>query len=190
MVANRFVTQWMTDAHEILKVYALDGTFEREIALPAIGSVGGFTGKRKDHEGFYAFSSFAHPGAVYRYDFAASASTVFRQPKVAFDPADFETVQVFYPSKDGTKIPMFLTYKKGLKKDGANPTLSLRLRRLQHLADAGLLAGAHRVDGDGRHLRAAEPARRRRVRQGRGTTPDAWRRSRTSSTTSSRRPNG
>ena len=66
---------------------------------------------------------------------------------------------------------MFLTYKKGLKKDGANPTLSLRLRRLQHLADAGLLAGAHRLDGDGRRLRAAEPARRRRVRQGRGTTP-------------------
>jgi prolyl oligopeptidase len=122
MVANRFVTQWMTDAHEILKVFALDGTFEKEIALPAIGSVGGFTGKRKDQEGFYAFSSFAHPGEIYRYDFATSASTVFRQPKVAFDPADFETVQVFYPSKDGTKIPMFLTYKKGLNKNGANPT--------------------------------------------------------------------
>jgi prolyl oligopeptidase len=100
----------------------VDGTFEKEIALPAIGSVGGFTGQRKDHEGFYGFSSFAYPATVYRYDFTTGASTVFKQPRVAFDPTEFETVQAFYPSKDGTKIPMFLTYKKGLKKDGANPT--------------------------------------------------------------------
>jgi prolyl oligopeptidase len=123
MVNDRFVTQWMTDAHEVLKVYAVDGRFEREIALPAIGSIGGFTGKRKDAEGFYGFSSFAYPGVIYRYDFATATSTVFRQPKVDFTPAAFETIQVFYPSKDGTKIPMFLTYRKGLKKDGQNPTL-------------------------------------------------------------------
>jgi prolyl oligopeptidase len=122
MVNNRFVTQWMTDAHEVLKVYRLDGTFEREIALPAIGAISGFSGKRKDAEGFYGFSSFAYPGIVYRYDFAAATSTVFRQPKVDFSPSAFDTVQVFYASKDGTKIPMFLTFKKGLKKDAQNPT--------------------------------------------------------------------
>ncbi len=122
MVNNRFVAQWMTDAHEVLKLYGLDGTFEREIALPAIGALSGFSGKRKDAEGFYGFSSFAYPGIVYRYDFAAATSTVFRQPKVDFSPSAFDTVQVFYASKDGTKIPMFLTFKKGLKKDGQNPT--------------------------------------------------------------------
>jgi prolyl oligopeptidase len=122
MVNDRFVTQWMTDAHEALKVYALSGAFEREIPLPAIGAIAAFTGKRKDREGFYGFSSFSYPGAVYRYDFASGASTVFRQPKVDFSPSAFETIQIFYPSKDGTKIPMFITYKKGLKKDGQNPT--------------------------------------------------------------------
>ncbi len=122
MVANRFVTQWMTDAHEVLKVYSTNGAFEKSIDLPTMGSVGGFTGRRKDQEGFYGFSSFTYPGVVYRYDFASGKSSVFRQPKVDFSSDAFETVQVFYPSKDGTKIPMFLTYRKGLKKDGLNPT--------------------------------------------------------------------
>ena len=122
MVANRFVTDWMTDAHEVVKLYALNGTFEREVALPAIGSITGFSGKRSHSESFYSFSSFAYPGVVYHYDFGTAKSTVFKQPTVDFTPADFETVEVFYPSKDGTKIPLFLTYKKGLKKDGQNPT--------------------------------------------------------------------
>ena len=122
MVANRFVTDWMTDAHEVVKLYALNGTFEREVALPTVGSTGGFSGKRSHSESFYSFSSFAYPGVVYHYDFGTAKSTVFKQPKVDFSPADFETVEVFYPSKDGTKIPLFLTYKKGLKKDGQNPT--------------------------------------------------------------------
>jgi prolyl oligopeptidase len=122
MVNNRFVAQWMTDAHEVLKVYAVGGTFEREVALPAMGAISQFTGKRKDTEGFYGFSSFSYPGTVYRYDFASGKSAVFRQPKVDFTPSAFETIQVFYPSKDGTKIPMFITSKKGMRKDGQNPT--------------------------------------------------------------------
>ena len=122
MVANRFVTDWMTDAHEVVKLYALNGTFEREVALPTIGSVGGFSGKRSHSESFYSFSSFAYPGVVYHYDFGTAKSTVFKRPTVDFSPEDFETIEVFYPSKDGTKIPLFLTYKKGLKKDGKNPT--------------------------------------------------------------------
>jgi prolyl oligopeptidase len=122
MVADRLVVQWLTDAHELLKVYATSGVFERDITLPSIGSVGAFTGKRAQKEGFYSFSSFAYPGVVYRYDFASGTSRVFKQPTVDFSPEAFETVQVFYPSKDGTKIPLFLTYRKGLKRDGQNPT--------------------------------------------------------------------
>jgi prolyl oligopeptidase len=122
MVNNRFVTQWMTDAHDVLKVYAATGAFEREIALPTVGAISGFTGKRKDTEGFYGFSSFSYPGTVYRYAFDTGTSAVFRQPKVDFLPSAFETTQLFYSSKDGTKIPMFVTFKKGMKKDGQNPT--------------------------------------------------------------------
>jgi len=122
MVANRFVTEWLTDAHEVVKLYALNGTFEREVGLPTIGSIGGFSGKRSHSESFYSFSSFAYPGVVYHYDFGTAKSTVFKQPTVDFSPEDFETIEVFYPSKDGTKIPLFVTYKKGLKKDGKNPT--------------------------------------------------------------------
>jgi prolyl oligopeptidase len=122
MAADRFVAQWMTDAHEQLKVYGLDGRFEREIALPTLGTVG-FSGRREDSEGFYSFTSFTYPTTIYRYDFKASKGEVFRAPKVAFNPSDYETKQVFYPSKDGTKVPMFLTYRKGVKLDGQNPTL-------------------------------------------------------------------
>ena len=84
---------------------------------------------------------------------ASGESTVFRKPKLAFDPDDYETTQVFYTSKDGTKIPMFLSHKKGLKRDGTNPTLALRLRRVQHLADAGVQPEQPGLDGDGRRLR-------------------------------------
>jgi prolyl oligopeptidase len=122
MVNNRFVTQWMTDAHDVLKVNAATGAFEREIALPTVGAISGFTGRRKDTEGFYGFSSFSYAGTVYRYAFDTGTSAVFRQPKVDFSPSAFETTQVFYSSKDGTKIPMFVTFKKGIKKDGQNPT--------------------------------------------------------------------
>ena len=81
---------------------------------------------------FYSFGSFLYPTAVYRYDFAAGRSDVFKKPTLAFDPAAYETVQVFYPSKDGTRIPMFLTYKKGIAKRRPEPDAALRLRRLQH----------------------------------------------------------
>ena len=123
MVGNRFVATWMVDAREVLKIHALDGRFEREIPLPALGAVSAVTGRRHHGETFYSFSSFAYPGVVYRWNFETSESTVFRQPDISFDPAAFETVQVFYPSKDGTRIPMFLTYRKGLARDGRNPTM-------------------------------------------------------------------
>ena len=123
MVNNQFVTQWMTDAHDTVRLYNIDGTAGKEIALPTIGSVSSVTGRREHKEAFYSFGSYLYPTTVYRYDFAKGASTVFKQPTLKFDPSRYETVQVFYPSKDGTRVPMFLTYRKGLRKDGANPTL-------------------------------------------------------------------
>ena len=83
----------------------------------------GFGGRREDTEAFYGFTSYNLPTTLYHYDFASGRSEVFRQAKVAFDPAAFEVKEVFYPSKDGTRIPLFLAYRKGLKLDGQNPTL-------------------------------------------------------------------
>ena len=122
MVADRFVTVWRTDAHEKMKLFALDGKFESEIPLPAIGSIAGLSGKREDKDAFYAFTSFNYPSTTFRYDFATGTSRIFKQPKVDFDPNAFETKQVFYASKDGTKIPMFIVHKKGLVLNGSNPT--------------------------------------------------------------------
>lgn len=122
-VNNSFICNYLKDAHSQVKIFSLGGKFQREVELPGIGSAGGFGGKRKDTETFYSFTSFTAPGTIYRYDLAAGQSSVFRAPKVDFDPADYETKQIFYNSKDGTRIPMFITHKKGLKLDGKNPTL-------------------------------------------------------------------
>ncbi|MGH9195041.1 MAG: prolyl oligopeptidase family serine peptidase, partial [Acidimicrobiia bacterium] len=121
MVNNRFVVIWRTDAHDKIKIYGLDGTFQNEVTLPTIGTVG-VSGRRKDDELFYAFTSFTYPTTVYQYDFSSRTSNVFKQPKVDFKSDDYETSQVFYSSKDGTRVPMFLTHRKGLKRDGQNPT--------------------------------------------------------------------
>jgi prolyl oligopeptidase len=123
LVGNLFLLTYLKDARSEVRVYDLNGKFVRNVDLPGIGTVGGFGGKRKDKETFYAYTSFITPTSIYRYDPAAGKSSVFRQPKVDFDPAKYETKQVFYNSKDGTRVPMFLTYKKGLKLDGQNPTM-------------------------------------------------------------------
>ncbi len=123
LVAHRFAATWRIDALNTVRLYDLNGKLEREIALPGVGSLMGFAGRREDTEAFYAFTSYNLPSTLYHYDFATGKSEIFRQPKVTFKPADFEVKEVFYPSKDGTKIPMFLTYRKGLRLDGKNPTL-------------------------------------------------------------------
>jgi len=123
VVNNSFLAGYLKDARTEVRVYDLDGKFVRNVDLPGIGTAGGFGGKRTDKETFYAFTSFVSPTTVYRYDPVAGKSAIFRQPKVDFDPGLYETKQVFYSSKDGTRVPMFLTYKKGLKLDGQNPTL-------------------------------------------------------------------
>jgi prolyl oligopeptidase len=123
IVDNVFLLGYLKDARTDVRVHDLSGAFLRNVDLPGIGTAVGFGGKRKDKETFYAFTSFTAPAAIYRYDPQGAKSAVFRQPKVDFDPTRYETKQVFYHSKDGTPVPMFLTYKKGLKLDGQNPVL-------------------------------------------------------------------
>jgi prolyl oligopeptidase len=122
LVGERFATVWRTDAHEALRMYSLSGKKENDIALPTLGTVGYVHGQRKDKEAFFSFTSFTYPTSIYRYNLDKKTTSLWRQPKVDFNPADYETKQVFYPSKDGTKIPMFVTHKKGLQLDGNNPT--------------------------------------------------------------------
>ncbi|WP_390884398.1 prolyl oligopeptidase family serine peptidase [Humisphaera borealis] len=123
IVADRFVVEYLKDAHSVVRTFAIDGKPLAEIALPGLGSAGGFGGKRGDRETFYSYTSFTTPGVVYRYDFETGRSEAFRAPNVKFDRDGFETTQVFVPSKDGTKVPMFISHKKGLKLDGTNPTI-------------------------------------------------------------------
>ncbi|MBK6935912.1 MAG: S9 family peptidase [Chitinophagaceae bacterium] len=117
-----FVT-YMKDVTSRVYVYDFNGKLEREVKLPALGTAGGFGGEKADKFVFYTFTSITFPPTIYRYDIATGKSTVFRRPEVKFTPEDYVTEQVFYPSKDGTKIPMFITYKKGLLKNGKNPTM-------------------------------------------------------------------
>jgi prolyl oligopeptidase len=122
-VGGELFANYMKDASTIIKNFDESGKFIKDIQLPGIGSAGGFGGKSHETETFYSFSSYTVPGAIYRYDTAKDTSELYRTPKVDFDGSQYETKQVFYKSKDGTKIPMFITHKKGLKLDGTNPTL-------------------------------------------------------------------
>jgi len=119
---HQFIASYLKDAHSQIKRFALDGAYLGDVALPGLGSVGGFGGKPADTETFYSFTSFTTPTTIYRYSLITGESTLFRQPAIAFNPADYETTQVFYPSKDGTRVPMFITHKKGLMLNGQNPT--------------------------------------------------------------------
>ncbi|MFQ5700332.1 MAG: prolyl oligopeptidase family protein [Acidobacteriota bacterium] len=122
LVGDRFIANYLKDASTQVRVHDIDGKFLREVKLPGIGSAGGFNGKRSDRETFFTFTSYTTPTTIYRYDAASGKSTVFRRPKVDFNPDDYETKQIFYHSKDGTRVPMFITSRKGLKRDGRNPT--------------------------------------------------------------------
>ena len=122
LLNDQLVASYLKDARSQVKIFGLNGDFVREVALPGIGSAGGFDGKREDTETFYSFTSFTTPPTLYRYNLVTDESTLFRQPQVDFNPDAYETRQVFYSSKDGTQVPMFITHKKGLKFDGSNPT--------------------------------------------------------------------
>jgi len=122
LVNHKFILNYLKDAYTQVRIHDTTGKLLNEVEFPGIGTADGFTGKATDTETFYSFTGFTTPTTIYRYDTNTGKSTIFRQPKVDFNPGDFETKQVFYSSKDGTKVPMFLTYKKGLKLDGNNPT--------------------------------------------------------------------
>ena len=124
IVGDRLLVTYLKDAASIAVAYSLDGTPQREIALSAIGTASGFSGRPGDPETFYAFSSFNQPSAIYRYNSASGLSAPFATPKLTFDPADYAVEQRFFTSKDGTKVPMFLVRKKSIATSGkAAPTL-------------------------------------------------------------------
>ena len=122
VVGNRFIAVYLKDAHTVVKLFKPDGSPDGEIALPGIGSAGGFTGKRKDRETFYSFTGFTTPTSIFRYNFDNRQNQLLFQPNVKFNPDDYTTEQVFYNSADGTRIPMFISYKKGMKRDELSPT--------------------------------------------------------------------
>lgn len=122
LAGRKVIVQYLIDAKSEIDLYALDGKREGEIKLPGLGTVGGLNGRNDTPELFYGFTSFLYPSTVFRYDMKTKKSTPFQAPHVDFDPSGYETIQVFYNSKDGTKIPMFITMKKGTKLDGQNPT--------------------------------------------------------------------
>jgi prolyl oligopeptidase len=121
LIDDRLICTYLHDARSVVQIHSLDGSGKRSVELPGIGSVSGFRGKRTDTETFYSYTSFTVPGTIYRYDLSTGKSTIYKEPKVEFDPARFETKQVFYASKDGTRIPMFITHKRGVVLDGNNP---------------------------------------------------------------------
>lgn len=123
IVGDLLACTYLKDASSQIKIHNLQGKHVRDVQLPGIGSAAGFGGKRDETETFYTFSSFATPSSTYRYDMKTGESKLFRQAKVKFNPDDYVVEQVFYSSKDGTRVPLFLTRKKSVKPDGNNPTI-------------------------------------------------------------------
>lgn len=123
IVGDMIIGRYLKDARTQVRLHDMQGKFVREVEFPGIGAATGFGGKRDHKETFYSFSSFATPPSNYRYDIETGKSTLLRQADVKFDPDNYETKQIFYHSKDGTKVPMFICHRKGLQLDGNNPTL-------------------------------------------------------------------
>ena len=120
VINRQLILTYNQDASDYVFIYGLDGQLRHEVKLPMVGSVD-FSGKEKEPECFYTFTSFTMPGTIYRYDMATNQSTLYSQPSVKFRLQDYESRQLFFESKDGTRVPMFITYKKGLKRNGKNP---------------------------------------------------------------------
>jgi prolyl oligopeptidase len=118
----KIFTSYLVDAKTSIKQYDYSGKLEREVELPGIGTASGFGGIREDDQLFYSFTSFTTPSAVYTYNITSGESKLHRRPALDFNPDEYETKQIFYTSKDGTKVPMFIVHKKGLEMNGKNPT--------------------------------------------------------------------
>ena len=122
MIGSGFLVKKLTNAHDAIEFYDVRGKKVRDLPLPGIGTSGGFSGRSKDTETYYSFTSFTAPTVIYRVEFPSGVSTLWKQPAVKFDPTAYETRQVFYKSNDGTEIPMFIVHRKGLIYDSSNPT--------------------------------------------------------------------
>ena len=122
VVNHQLVANYLVDAHSSVRIYAMDGAHVTDVELPTLGTVSGFSGEKEDSVAYYSFTSFTYPSTVFKYDFSKGESSVYRQPEVDFNPDDYVVKQEFYRSKDGTRVPMFIIHKKGLKRDGTNPT--------------------------------------------------------------------
>ena len=120
---NKILAGYLKDANTLVNQHDLSGKLEHSIQLPGVGTAVGFGSKKEDKEFYYIFTSFTYPATIFKYDIASGKSTLYRKAEVKFNPENFETRQVFYPSKDGTKVPMFITYKKGLVLNGSNPAM-------------------------------------------------------------------
>ena len=118
-----FFTEYMVDAISKVKQYDYDGKLVREVELPGVGSAGGFGAKKDKDVLYYSFTNYVTPGTIYKYDIENGTSEVYNKPNIDFDPEQFTSEQIFYESKDGTKIPMIITYKKGTQLNGKNPTI-------------------------------------------------------------------
>ena len=118
-----FFAEYMVDAVSQIKQYDYNGKLIREVDLPGLGSVGGFGTKKEEKELYYSFTNYVTPGSIYKYNIKEGTSELFRKPEIKFNPEDYESKQVFYTSKDGTKVPMIITYKKGIELNGKNPTM-------------------------------------------------------------------
>ena len=123
LVHQTLIADYLQDAHTVVELFRENGEHIRTLDLPGIGSAGGFGGRREDTETFYSYTDFVSPGVLYRLDMTTFASTVYREPKVVFDRNEYVSEQVFTISNDGTQVPLFLTYKRGLKRNGGNPAL-------------------------------------------------------------------
>jgi prolyl oligopeptidase len=122
-IGGRLIATYLKDAYDIVKVYDTEGTYLHDVDFPGIGSVGGFSGDAEDEITFYTFTSFNYPPVIFKYNIADNTSEVFYKSEIDFDGEKYVTEQVFFESKDGTKVPMFIVYKKGIKLNGKNPTL-------------------------------------------------------------------
>lgn len=120
---RKFFAQYIKDAVSEIVEYNLDGTKVRTIALPGVGSAGGFDGKREEKETYFTFTSYVYPPTIFKYDINNGISSVYKKPAIKYNPDDYESKEVFYNSKDGARIPMIITHKKGIELNGKNPTM-------------------------------------------------------------------
>jgi prolyl oligopeptidase len=177
LIGGRIAASYMQDATSRAYLHDYEGNFLSEVNLPGIGSMSGFSGKKEDNIAFYTFTSFTFPSTIFKFDVATNESSVYRASEIDFDTEGYETRQLFYTSKDGTRVPMFITHKKGLRLNGKNPTLlygyggfnvsvtpSFSVSRLILLENGGIYAVAN-IRGGGEYGKEWHEAGNRLNRQ-------------------------